>query len=372
MRTIFVSYRRDDSFASARLLKEQLGRWLPDTDVFLDESGIEAGAEWSATLKMKLDAAQVVLVVIGGRWTTMEGRSGARRLEDPDDVVRRDLQPGPEYRGWRIHRIHQRPRGGCRRHHVPGQDRCEGSGYDRDRRRGNRTSQPVEGRGVDHGARPPRSAAHSDDAHPLFAHGDRRSGDRPVGQRQRSAAGSPHRHQATGHPVTGHTATGHTATGHPTTAQAATGHPVGRTREVRHRVAAVPTGVGKGGRRPEDGSHGAVKHSAARRHPPTSAPALRGAAQGEAAPAHIRSRPVPAGPERTVGVRSRVDVRAWPCRRMGSGPRRAVPQRPARTGGRGLCSHELRVGTSVRRIPWTFQLRLAEDTVEDESWRSGA
>ena len=80
MQTIFVSYRHDDSFASAKLLVEHLGRWLPDAEFFIDESGIQAGAEWRATLRDKLDQAQAVLVVIGPRWTTIEDRSGARRL----------------------------------------------------------------------------------------------------------------------------------------------------------------------------------------------------------------------------------------------------------------------------------------------------
>jgi hypothetical protein len=88
MRSIFVSYRHDDSFANAKLLVEHLGRWLPDADIFIDESGIEAGAEWRATLQKTLDEAQAVLVVIGPRWTTMATQMGLRRLDDPDDIVR--------------------------------------------------------------------------------------------------------------------------------------------------------------------------------------------------------------------------------------------------------------------------------------------
>jgi hypothetical protein len=91
MRGIFVSYRHDDSFANAKLLVEHLGRWLPDAHIFIDESGIEAGAEWRATLQKELDEAQAVLVVIGPRWTTMATQTGISRLEDPDDVVRWEI-----------------------------------------------------------------------------------------------------------------------------------------------------------------------------------------------------------------------------------------------------------------------------------------
>jgi CHASE2 domain-containing sensor protein len=88
MRTIFISYRHDDSFASAKLLFEHLGRWLTDTEFFIDESGIEAGAEWRGRLGAKLAEADAVLVVIGPRWSRIADPSGARRLENPDDVVR--------------------------------------------------------------------------------------------------------------------------------------------------------------------------------------------------------------------------------------------------------------------------------------------
>ena len=91
MRSIFVSYRHDDSFANAKLLVEHLGRWLPDAHIFIDESGIEAGAEWRATLQKELDDAQAVLVVIGPHWTTMATQTGICRLDDPDDVVRWEI-----------------------------------------------------------------------------------------------------------------------------------------------------------------------------------------------------------------------------------------------------------------------------------------
>ena len=41
MPNVFISYRHDDSFSSAKLLVEHLKRWLPDSDLFLDESEIE-------------------------------------------------------------------------------------------------------------------------------------------------------------------------------------------------------------------------------------------------------------------------------------------------------------------------------------------
>ncbi len=87
----FISYRHDDSFASAKLLVEHLKRWLPEADFFIDESGIQAGEDWRASLAAQLDDAQTLLVVIGARW--MEAQpGGGRRIDDADDVVRWEIE----------------------------------------------------------------------------------------------------------------------------------------------------------------------------------------------------------------------------------------------------------------------------------------
>ena len=87
----FVSYRHDDSFASAKLLVEHLKRWLPEDDFFLDESGIQAGEDWRARLAAQLDDAETVLVVIGARWMDALPEGG-RRIDQADDVVRWEIE----------------------------------------------------------------------------------------------------------------------------------------------------------------------------------------------------------------------------------------------------------------------------------------
>src|SRR5262249_60680749 len=82
MPSVFISYRHDDSFASAKLLVEHLERWLPDSDFFIDESGIQAGEDWRATGAARLDRAQILLGGIGTRWLPVERPGGGRRLHD--------------------------------------------------------------------------------------------------------------------------------------------------------------------------------------------------------------------------------------------------------------------------------------------------
>ncbi|MEL7022290.1 MAG: toll/interleukin-1 receptor domain-containing protein [Pseudomonadota bacterium] len=65
---IFISYRRSDSKAIARLISEELrDRYGADT-VFLDVSEIEPGAEFPETIRHALAKSDVFLALIGPDW----------------------------------------------------------------------------------------------------------------------------------------------------------------------------------------------------------------------------------------------------------------------------------------------------------------
>lgn len=91
MADIFISYRRDDSPASVRLLHDKLSRAFPDSVVFLDLKRIDAGDKWADTLQHHLDSSDIMLVVIGPGWIDATDSAGARRLHQADDVVRREV-----------------------------------------------------------------------------------------------------------------------------------------------------------------------------------------------------------------------------------------------------------------------------------------
>lgn len=91
MPNIFISYRRGDSPANARLLYERLKAGFPNHTVFMDVEEIDLGDQWQAVLQARIDACDVVLVVIGRGWIDAAGASGPRRLNDPNDVVRWEI-----------------------------------------------------------------------------------------------------------------------------------------------------------------------------------------------------------------------------------------------------------------------------------------
>jgi pterin-4a-carbinolamine dehydratase len=88
----FINYRRDDSGPSARRLMDNLGAVFGRSQIFMDTTGIESGTLWADTLDKSLQSASLLLVVIGAHWLFTQDRAGRRRLDLPDDWVRREIE----------------------------------------------------------------------------------------------------------------------------------------------------------------------------------------------------------------------------------------------------------------------------------------
>ena len=88
MRSIFISYRRDDSEGEAgRLFDDLIKQFSPDA-VFMDVSAIEAGSDFRKAIEESIASCGVVLVIIGPEWLDAKGENGERRLDDEADFVR--------------------------------------------------------------------------------------------------------------------------------------------------------------------------------------------------------------------------------------------------------------------------------------------
>jgi CHASE2 domain-containing sensor protein len=84
---IFISYRREDSPANARLLYERLSDKFGASRVFMDVHDIDPGEEWKRRLDAEIERATHVIVLIGPRWLSTADATG-RRLDNPQDNVR--------------------------------------------------------------------------------------------------------------------------------------------------------------------------------------------------------------------------------------------------------------------------------------------
>jgi TIR domain len=87
-----VSYRRADSAGTAGRLSDRLSRHFGPGQVFRDIDSIEAGEDFEQTIRLALGAASAVLIVIGPRWLEASPEDGKRRIDDPLDYVRREIE----------------------------------------------------------------------------------------------------------------------------------------------------------------------------------------------------------------------------------------------------------------------------------------
>lgn len=92
MADVFLSYRRDDSRSAAGRLMDHLQATLGPERVFRDVDSITPGLDFQAALGRTIGAARVVLAVIGPRWQDARDGAGRRRLDDPHDMVRLELE----------------------------------------------------------------------------------------------------------------------------------------------------------------------------------------------------------------------------------------------------------------------------------------
>ena len=98
---IFLSYRREDAGAYARLLKSELSGRFPAERVFMDLDSIEGGLDFAEVIADAVGSCAVLVALIGRQWATITDEEGRRRLDDPHDYVRFEVQAALE-RGVRV------------------------------------------------------------------------------------------------------------------------------------------------------------------------------------------------------------------------------------------------------------------------------
>ncbi|WP_213006551.1 toll/interleukin-1 receptor domain-containing protein [Paractinoplanes toevensis] len=93
---IFISYRRADTPADARLLHLRLGQRFPDAKVFMDVASIEPGADFVGEIDTALDNCSVLVALIGRQWATLLSAA-----DGGHDYVRHEIR-GAMRRGVRV------------------------------------------------------------------------------------------------------------------------------------------------------------------------------------------------------------------------------------------------------------------------------
>ncbi len=92
MAKIFLSYRRDDTQGEAGHLMAELRQRYGPSSVFMDIGAIEPGADFAHTIERAMLDSEIVLVLIGKAWLDARDARSRRRLEDPRDWVRLEVE----------------------------------------------------------------------------------------------------------------------------------------------------------------------------------------------------------------------------------------------------------------------------------------
>ena len=92
MPKIFISYRRDDSIETTGRIYDQLASRFGSENVFMDVDTIPPGVDFRKHLHDAVARCDVVLAVIGRDWLKRRGVFRKRRLDDPGDFVRIEIE----------------------------------------------------------------------------------------------------------------------------------------------------------------------------------------------------------------------------------------------------------------------------------------
>ncbi|HZC98808.1 MAG TPA: TIR domain-containing protein [Actinomycetes bacterium] len=89
---IFISYRREETAYPAGWLYDRLVDRFGSGQIFKDVDSIQLGDDFVEVITRAVGSCDVLLTLIGDQWLTITDDHGRRRLDDPDDFVRLEIE----------------------------------------------------------------------------------------------------------------------------------------------------------------------------------------------------------------------------------------------------------------------------------------
>ncbi|TWU31319.1 TIR domain-containing protein [Novipirellula artificiosorum] len=96
MQKLFVSYRRKESQDFTGRMFDRLQGYYGPNSVFMDVDDLLAGKDYRTQIARIIQQCDVVLVVIGEQWLDIVDDFGKRRLDNPDDQLRIEVETAVE------------------------------------------------------------------------------------------------------------------------------------------------------------------------------------------------------------------------------------------------------------------------------------
>ena len=87
-----MSYRREETSYATGWLFDRLTEKFGGGQVFKDVDSIELGDDFVERISAAVGSCDVLLALIGEEWLTMTDARGRRRLDQPDDFVRVEIE----------------------------------------------------------------------------------------------------------------------------------------------------------------------------------------------------------------------------------------------------------------------------------------
>ena len=92
MSGVFISYRREDTAPWAGRLYERLAHSFKRDEIFMDVDNIAPGLDFVEELDRQVGTCRALIVIIGKNWLDARNAKGERRLDNPQDFVRIELE----------------------------------------------------------------------------------------------------------------------------------------------------------------------------------------------------------------------------------------------------------------------------------------
>jgi hypothetical protein len=89
----FINYRRSDTRHVAGRLRDQMVARFGEDSVFVDVESILPGQDYVTAIDAAVSGCDYLLVLIGEDWLTRDD-NGARRIDDPNDRLRLEIEAG--------------------------------------------------------------------------------------------------------------------------------------------------------------------------------------------------------------------------------------------------------------------------------------
>jgi hypothetical protein len=88
---VFLNYRHADEPFGVAMLDGALSARFGSEAVFFASKSIELGADWEKEMFAAVERSTALLVVMGRHWLDEVDETGRRRIDDPNDFVRREI-----------------------------------------------------------------------------------------------------------------------------------------------------------------------------------------------------------------------------------------------------------------------------------------